>query len=94
MAELRRVAIVGSSRIPFCRAYTGYTKESNLSMLTTAIGGLVQKFNLKGKAVDEVIGGADCKRKNASCTTSSARERQPVMRAAILTRISRLSTKA
>ena len=58
MAELRRVAIVGSSRIPFCRAYTGYTKESNLSMLTTAIGGLVQKFNLKGKAVDEVIGGA------------------------------------
>ena len=44
--------------------------------------------------IELVMGGADCSRKNASCTTSSARERQPVIRAAIFTRISRLSTNA
>ena len=27
MAELRKVAIVGSARIPFTRAYTGYADE-------------------------------------------------------------------
>ncbi|CAI8973798.1 hypothetical protein EMIT0P176_90029 [Pseudomonas sp. IT-P176] len=43
---------------------------------------------------EEVIWGADCKRKKASCTTSSARDRQPVMRAAVFTSISRLSTNA
>lgn len=43
---------------------------------------------------DEVICGADWSLKNASWTTSSARERQPVMRAAIFTRIVRLSTNA
>ena len=32
MAELRKIAIVGSARIPFCRAYTGYADESNLTM--------------------------------------------------------------
>jgi acetyl-CoA C-acetyltransferase len=37
---MRKVAIVGSARIPFCRAYSGYENESNLSMLSTAIGGL------------------------------------------------------
>ncbi len=30
MAELRRVAIVGSARIPFTRAYTGYAEQGNL----------------------------------------------------------------
>ena len=58
MAELRKIAIVGSARIPFCRAYTGYAEESNLSMLSAALGGVVDKFNLRGEAVDEVVGGA------------------------------------
>jgi acetyl-CoA C-acetyltransferase len=58
MAELRKIAIVGSARIPFCRAYTGYSEESNLSMLATALGGLADKFNLRGEAVGEVMGGA------------------------------------
>src|SRR3569623_2538337 len=58
MAELRKIAIVGSTRIPFCRAYTGYADESNLSMLTTALAGVADKFGLKGEAVDEVMGGA------------------------------------
>jgi acetyl-CoA C-acetyltransferase len=58
MAELRRIAIVGSARIPFTRAYTGYAEESNLSMLGTALGGLAEKFNLKGEKIDEVMAGA------------------------------------
>ncbi|WP_404402300.1 acetyl-CoA C-acetyltransferase [Pelagibacterium halotolerans] len=56
--ELRRVAIVGSARIPFCRAYTGYENETNLSMLSAAIGGLADKYGLKGERVGEVMAGA------------------------------------
>ena len=55
---LRKVAIVGSARIPFCRAYTGYENESNLSMLSTAIGGLAEKYGLKGQRVGEVMAGS------------------------------------
>ena len=58
MAELRKIAIVGSARIPFTRAHTGYADESNLSMLGTALGGLAEKFNLKGEKIDEVMAGA------------------------------------
>ena len=55
---LRKVAIVGSARIPFCRAYTGYETETNLSMLATAIGGLAGKYGLKGQRVGEVMAGS------------------------------------
>ena len=58
MAELRKVAIVGSARIPFTRAYTGYANESNLKMLAATLSGLAEKFGLKGKAGNEVMGGA------------------------------------
>lgn len=58
MAELRKVAIVGSARIPFARAYTGYAEEGNLSMLGAALGGLVDKYNLKGEVIGEVMAGA------------------------------------
>ena len=33
MAELRKVAIVGSARIPFARGHTAYQDETNLSLL-------------------------------------------------------------
>src|SRR5690554_4027847 len=56
--SLRKVAIVGSARTPFCRAYTGYENESNLSMLSTAIGGLADKYGLKGERVGEVMAGS------------------------------------
>lgn len=58
MAELRKIAIVGSARIPFTRGHTGYTNESNLSMMGAALGGLAEKYNLKGEKIDEVMGGA------------------------------------
>lgn len=56
--KLRRVAIVGSARIPFCRAYTGYANETNMSMMTAALAGLADKYGLKGEKIDEIIGGA------------------------------------
>jgi acetyl-CoA acetyltransferases len=58
MTELKRVAIVGSARIPFARGGTAYVEESNLSMLATTIAGLADKYGLKGEKVDEVIAGA------------------------------------
>lgn len=58
MTELRRVAILGGTRIPFCRSNTLYADLSNLDMMTTTLNGLVDKYNLKGAHLDEVIGGA------------------------------------
>lgn len=58
MAELSRIAIVGSARIPFTRGHTGYANETNLSMMSAALGGLADKYNLKGEKIDEVMGGA------------------------------------
>lgn len=56
--EIRRVAIVGGARIPFCRAYTGYANETNMSMLSTTLSGLADKYDLKGAKIDEVVAGA------------------------------------
>lgn len=56
--NMRRVAIVGSARTPFCRSYTGYEEETNLSLMSGALTGLVEKFGLKGEEVGEVMGGA------------------------------------
>ena len=55
---LRKIAIVGSARIPFCRSNTLYADLSNLDMMTAALSGLVDKYNLKGVHIDEVVGGA------------------------------------
>jgi acetyl-CoA C-acetyltransferase len=55
---LRRVAVVGGVRIPFCRSNTLYADLSNLDMLTAALNGLVDKYNLKAAYIDEVVGGA------------------------------------
>jgi len=55
---LRRIAIVGGARIPFCRSNTLYADLSNLDMMTAALNGLVEKYKLKGVHIDEVQGGA------------------------------------
>ncbi len=58
MAELRKVAIVGSARIPFTRAYTGYANESNLTMLGAVLAGLAEKYGLRSETIGEVMAGA------------------------------------
>lgn len=56
--SMRRVAIVGGSRIPFCRSNTIYADKSNLDMLAAAINGVVDRFDLAGAQMDEVMAGA------------------------------------
>ena len=56
--SLRRVAIVGGSRIPFCRSNTMYADKSNLDMLSAVIDGIVTRFDLGGEQLDEVMAGA------------------------------------
>ena len=55
---LHRVAILGGVRTPFCRSNTLYQDLSNLDLLSTALQGLVDRFDLAGKTVDEVYAGA------------------------------------
>ena len=58
MTEIRKVAIVGGSRIPFVRSNTAYSDASNMDMLTAALKGLVQRFDLEGERLGEVAAGA------------------------------------
>jgi acetyl-CoA C-acetyltransferase len=55
---LRRTAVIGGTRIPFCRSNTLYADLSNQDMMTASLDGLVDRFNLKGEHIDEVVGGA------------------------------------
>ena len=56
--RLRKIAIIGGSRIPFCRSNTLYANQTNLDMLTAAIQGVVERFGLEGKQIDQVLAGA------------------------------------
>ncbi|WP_312967000.1 acetyl-CoA C-acetyltransferase [Acinetobacter gerneri] len=55
---VRRVAILGGNRIPFARSNGAYFKASNIDMLTAALNGLVERFDLQGKRLGEVAAGA------------------------------------
>ena len=56
--SLRRVAVIGGVRSPFCRSGTLYSDLSNLEMMTAALDGLVAQYGLAGQYIDEVVGGA------------------------------------
>ncbi|WP_376695455.1 acetyl-CoA C-acetyltransferase [Wenzhouxiangella sp. EGI_FJ10305] len=56
--NLRRIAIVGGSRIPFCRSGSLYADQSNLDMLSAVFQGVVDRYHLSGKKLDQVIAGA------------------------------------
>lgn len=58
MTQLRRVAIVGGNRIPFARSNTVYATASNQQMLTAALEGLIERYNLHGERLGEVVAGA------------------------------------
>ena len=53
-AAPRRVAIVGSARIPFARASGAYAECSNHDMLTAALQALVDRFGLAGARLGDV----------------------------------------
>ena len=57
-ASVRRVAIIGGNRIPFARSNGAYFTASNSDMFTAALNGLVERFNLQGQRLGEVVAGA------------------------------------
>jgi len=58
MNQLKRVAILGGTRIPFCRNNTVYFDVGNLGLATKAVGGLVERFGLSGQTLGEVALGS------------------------------------
>lgn len=58
MQAMRRVAILGGVRVPFCRNNTAYFDIGNLGLSTIVLGGLVEKFQLQGQILGEVAMGA------------------------------------
>lgn len=53
-----RVAILGGNRIPFARSNGPYADASNIDMLSAALNGLVERFDLQGERVGEIVAGA------------------------------------
>ena len=56
--NLRRVAVLGGSRIPFARQNGPYAQASNQDMLTATLDALVDRFGLDGEVIGEVAAGA------------------------------------
>ncbi|HEY3731333.1 MAG TPA: acetyl-CoA C-acetyltransferase [Steroidobacteraceae bacterium] len=54
----RRVAIVGGVRTPFARSHTAYAGTDNQELLTASLRALVERFDLQGKRLGDVIAGA------------------------------------
>ena len=50
--------IVGGNRTPFAKAGGAYASASNTDLLTAALDGLVARFGLAGRQLDEVAAGA------------------------------------
>jgi acetyl-CoA C-acetyltransferase len=55
---VRRVAVIGGIRIPFCRAHTAYARCSNQEMMTAVLQALVSRYALTGERLGEVALGA------------------------------------
>ncbi|HXQ63796.1 MAG TPA: acetyl-CoA C-acetyltransferase [Steroidobacteraceae bacterium] len=57
-STVRRVAIIGGSRIPFARGMGAYAEVGNQQMLTAAFKGVVDRFKLVGERLGDVAAGA------------------------------------
>ncbi|KND59373.1 3-ketoacyl-CoA thiolase Acetyl-CoA acetyltransferase [Candidatus Burkholderia verschuerenii] len=81
MNRIRRVAIIGSNRIPFARSNTAYATASNQDMLSFTLQGLIDRFDLHGMKLGEVAAGAVVKHsrdfnltREAALSTTLAKE--------------------
>ena len=54
----RRVAVLGGTRIPFCKRDTAYADLGNYGMSVQVLGALVDKFGLQGLELGEVAFGS------------------------------------
>jgi len=57
-ASPRRAVVLGGNRIPFARSDSAYAKATNQDMLTAALDGLVDRFDLQGERLGEIVAGA------------------------------------
>jgi acetyl-CoA C-acetyltransferase len=57
-SQVRRVAIVGGSRIPFARAHGAYARVGNQEMLTATLRAVVGRYGLRGEVLGDVVAGA------------------------------------
>jgi len=57
-STVRRVAILGGTRIPFARGMGAYADVGNQEMLTATLRGLVERFRLAGERLGDVAAGA------------------------------------
>jgi acetyl-CoA C-acetyltransferase len=57
-SAVRRVAIVGGTRVPFARSMGAYAEASNQEMLTATLAALVERYRLKGATLGDVGAGA------------------------------------
>ncbi|WP_294035441.1 acetyl-CoA C-acetyltransferase [uncultured Moraxella sp.] len=64
MSSIKKVAILGGNRIPFARSNGAYADASNIDMLTAALDGLIERFDLADKPVGEVVAGTVLKHSN------------------------------
>ena len=77
---LSDVLVLGSNRIPFARSNGAYLNETNQSMLTAALNGLVARFALQGEHLGEVAGGAVVKLARDHSLTREALVDTPIAR--------------
>ena len=57
-ADVRRVAVLGGTRIPFARQDGPYARASNQDMFTATLDALIDRFALAGETLGEVAAGA------------------------------------
>jgi acetyl-CoA C-acetyltransferase len=57
-SSTRRVAILGGIRTPFARSNTAYADADAQELLTASLRGLVDRFNLHGERLGDVVAGA------------------------------------
>lgn len=58
MKPIRKVAILGGSRIPFVRSFTSYSHTTNQELMTAALNGLISKYHLEGQLIGDVAFGS------------------------------------
>lgn len=54
---MKKIALVGGARIPFCRAGSNYSNSTNQELITAAAKAVVDKFKLQGKTMGDVAFG-------------------------------------
>ena len=55
--ETKKVAIIGGSRIPFAKSFSTYSRVSNSELMSAALNGLVDKYQLQEKQLGDVALG-------------------------------------